>query len=346
MSSVRMTLPLLVRTRVGLAALAAGALVGLSPKASHAEQFTLFDVTFNFTWQDAINSTPSKSHYYVKSDKLNAQRPTNWMAPIDYRTGKVHIYLEVLEKPAGGQKQGWALCYVGGGSYGCPYTKYYTEKGVYESEVDMTSFYNNATIDWTKGITEVDLVYTINDSGQGHVHFFPELQDKTTPTKVRIAMVQVSKGSTYDPSKLPSTGGGTGGSGGAGGLGGAGGGASGGTGGAAGASAGGAGGAAGLGGSSAGSNAGGSESTSVGAGGTAPVTPMGGAAPTGAAGSPGSAGTGSFEPTLPTTDDEAGCSLSGVPAGGSTSRAVSWLGVLACALVARIRRRGSVTPTS
>ena len=199
MSAVRMTLPPLVtriRTRMGLAALAAGALVTLSPAPSRAEQFTLFDVTFDFTWQDAINASPSKSHYYVKSDKLNAQRPTNWMAPIDYRTGKVHIYLEVLEKPAGGQKQGWALCYVGGGSYGCPYTKYYTEKGVYESEVDMTSFYNNATIDWTRGITEVDLVYTINDSGSGHVHFFPELQAKTTPTKVRIAMVQVSKGST------------------------------------------------------------------------------------------------------------------------------------------------------
>jgi hypothetical protein len=325
------------RTRTGLAALAVGALVTLSPKASRAEQFTLFDVTFDFTWQDAINASPSKSHYYVKSDKLNAQRPTNWIAPIDYRTGKVHIYLEVLEKPAGGQKQGWALCYVGGGSYGCPYTKYYTEKGVYESEVDMTSFYNNATIDWTRGITEVDLVYTINDSGQGHVHFFPELQDKTTPTKVRIAMVQVSKGSTYDPTKLPGTGGGTGGAGGAGGMGGAGGAASGGAGGTAGAGAGGAGGAAGLGGSSAGGN----ETSTAGAAGSAPVSPAGGSAMS-AAGAPGNAGTGSFEPSLPPTDEEAGCSFGR----GSGGARVSWLGLLAFALVARIRRRGSVTPTS
>jgi len=49
-------------TRAGLAALAAGALITLSPKQGHAEQFTLFDVTFNFTWDDAINATPSKSH--------------------------------------------------------------------------------------------------------------------------------------------------------------------------------------------------------------------------------------------------------------------------------------------
>src|SRR5882724_12458542 len=190
-------------TRAGLAALATGALITLAPKSSHAEQFTLFDVTFNFTWDDAINATPSKSHYYVKSDKLNPQRPTNWVTPIDYRNGIVHIHLEVLEKPAGGQMQGWALCYVGGNNYGCPYSKYYTAVGTYDNEVDMTKFYNNATIDWTGGISEVDLVYTINDSGQGHVHFFPELKDKTTPTKVRIAMVQVAKGSTYDPSMLP-----------------------------------------------------------------------------------------------------------------------------------------------
>ncbi|HEX2876645.1 MAG TPA: MYXO-CTERM sorting domain-containing protein [Polyangiaceae bacterium] len=334
-----MTIPLLARTRTGLAALAAGALVTLCPKASHAEQFTLFDVTFNFTWQDAINASPSKSHYYVKADKLNTQRPTNWIAPIDYRTGKVHIYLEVLEKPAGGQKQGWALCYVGGGSYGCPYTKYYTEKGVYESEVDMTSFYNNATIDWTRGITEVDLVYTINDSGQGHVHFFPELQDKTTPTKVRIAMVQVSKGATYDPTKLPSTGGGMGGAGGTGGTGGVAGSANGGAGGTAAGAGGanGAGGAAGLGGS-----AGGSETASGGVGGSAPVTPTGGTAPTGTAGGPGSAGTSSFEPSLPANDEAAGCSFHG----GTGGMRVSWLGLAVFALVARIRRRGSVTPTS
>lgn len=54
------------------------------------------------------------------------------------------------------------------------------------------------------------------------MHFFPDLKDKTTPTKVRIAMVQVAKGSTYDASLLPNTGGSMSG-GGAGGMGGAGG---------------------------------------------------------------------------------------------------------------------------
>src|SRR5438874_10836625 len=67
----------------------------------------------------------------------------------------------------------------------------------------MHSFFNNATIDWAQGIHEVDLVYTINDSGSGHISNFPELKDLTTPTRVRIAMVQVSAGSRYDPTQLP-----------------------------------------------------------------------------------------------------------------------------------------------
>ena len=319
-------------TRAGLAAVVAGALVTLSPKPSHAEQFTLFDVTFNFTWEDAINSKPSQSHYYVKSDKLNAQRPTSWMAPIDYRTGKVHIYLEVLEKPAGGQKQGWALCYVGGGSYGCPYSKYYTEKGVYENDVDMTSFYNNATIDWTKGITEVDLIYTINDSGQGHVHFFPDLKDKTTPTKVRIAMVQVAKGSTYDPSMLPGTGN-MGGSGG-GGAGGAGGSSS------AGSASGGAGGSttAGSGGTtSVGGSASGGEPTSPGASGSATQPATGGTGTAGTATS-GSGGSGTFNPGLQGTNDDGGCSFSS----RSGSTGAGWLALAAFALLGRARRRRAV----
>jgi hypothetical protein len=63
------------------------------------------------------------------------------------------------------------------------------------------------TLDWTKGITEVDLVSTINDSGSGHVRNFPDLKDETTPTEVRIAMVQLSNGSAYDASALAGTGG-------------------------------------------------------------------------------------------------------------------------------------------
>ena len=70
---------------------------------SFAAQFVLFDVTFTFTKEDADNSKPSQSHYYVKGAALNPERPRDWTAPIDYRRGTVHLRTEVLEKPAGGE---------------------------------------------------------------------------------------------------------------------------------------------------------------------------------------------------------------------------------------------------
>lgn len=327
-------------SRAALLALTAGCLVTLTARSGRAEQFVLFDETFTMTWQDAISSTPSKSHHYVKQNSgLNPQQPSNWVSPVDYRNGKVHIHLEVLEKPAGGQKQGWALCYVGkAGNYGCPYTDYYTEAGVYEKEVSMTSFYNDDAIDWTKGIAEVDLIYTINDSGSGHVHLFPDLKDKTTPTKVRIAMVQLSAGAAYDPSALAGGGGSSGG----GGMGG-------------GAGAGGAGGSAGMaagGAASGGSGSGGAAGMSgsgepalAGAAGRGSVVPFAGSGnvPSGGTGgasgaSGGSGGAAGGSPPVSSSElqpasDEGGCSL----AKGRSNRP-AWLALAALVLWRRRRR--------
>ena len=88
------------------------ALVLASPSLSHAEQFVLFDVTFTFSKEDADNSKPSKSHYYVRDKLINPDRPKDWTAPVDYRNGTVHIRTEVLEKPAGGEMTTWSLCYI------------------------------------------------------------------------------------------------------------------------------------------------------------------------------------------------------------------------------------------
>ena len=310
--------------------LAAAALVALSPGVAHAEQFLLFDAQFTYTWEDAINATPSMSHFYVKeSNFLNKARPLNWVSPVNYRTGKVHIRLEVLEKAAGGQSQGWALCYVGNaGSYGCPYTDYYTNVGVYEKDVKMDSFYNNATIDWSKGIKQVDLVYTINNSGQGHVHFFPELKEKTTPTKVRITLVQLSEGSTYDPSILP--GGAGGGSGTGGGAAASGGGA--GVAGSAGASA------AGNGGFASGGTAGesGGAPSAAGASGSPSTGGSAGSATSPVQGGAGALGGAASAPATP-SDEAGGCSLA---AGSRGASPVLWaLGLAAAGIGLRRRRR-------
>lgn len=176
------------------------------PSGSRAEQFVLFDVTFTYTKVDADNSKPSKSHYYVRDKMLNSDRPKNWMQPHDYRNGTVHIRTEVLEKPAGGEPTTWSLCYIPykgqKGGYGCTGTVVYRDKGVYEQDVKMTSFWQNDAIIWSEGIREMHLVIKDGSGGSGHAHKRADAE-KFFPTKVRITMIQVSAGSTYDPSLVP-----------------------------------------------------------------------------------------------------------------------------------------------
>jgi hypothetical protein len=173
---------------------------------SNADQFVLFDVTFTFTKEDANNSKPSKSHYYVQSKDLNVNRPKDWTTPVDYRNGTVHIRAEVIEKPAGGEPTTWTLCYIPNkgkkNGYGCTGTSLYREKGVYEKDVKMTSFWENDSIVWSEGIKEMHLVIKDGSGGGGHAHKRSD-PDKFFPTKMRITMVQVAKGSKYDPKLVP-----------------------------------------------------------------------------------------------------------------------------------------------
>lgn len=190
-----------------LAALLVGGVELLAaPAPRRGDQFVLFDVTFTYTKEDADNSTPSKSHYYVKGDRLNPDRPKDWTSPVDYRNGTVHIRTEVLEKPAGGEPTTWSLCYIPNkgqkNGYGCTQTVLYKEKGVYEQDISMTKFWQNDSIVWSQGIKQMDLVIKDNSGGSGHAHKRAD-HEKFFPTKVRITMVQVAAGSTYDPKLVP-----------------------------------------------------------------------------------------------------------------------------------------------
>jgi hypothetical protein len=180
------------------------ALLLISATLVHADQFVLFDVTFPFTKADADNAKPNQSHYYVKGDRLNAGRPKDWTAPVDYRNGTVHLRLEILEKPAGSQPTTWSVCYIPNKGqnhgYGCIGTGVYTEKGVVEKDIDMTSFWQNNDIVWSEGIKEMHLV--IKDDHNLHAHKRPEAE-KFFPTTVRMTLIQVSKGAKYDPKLVP-----------------------------------------------------------------------------------------------------------------------------------------------
>ena len=172
---------------------------------AQTKQFVLFDQEFVYTKQDADNSTPSKSHYYVTGEKINPDRPKNWTTPVDYRNGTVHIRIEVKEKPAGNAPTTWTLCYIPnkgkGNGYGCTGTDVYTSTGVYERDVPMTSFWENESIIWEEGIKQMDLVIKDDSGGQGHAHKRADFE-KFFPTKVRITMVQVGRGEQYDSSIL------------------------------------------------------------------------------------------------------------------------------------------------
>ncbi|MFO0952654.1 MAG: hypothetical protein U0835_16210 [Isosphaeraceae bacterium] len=189
-------------TRISLLVLALLAL----PAPVRAEQFVLFDVTFDYTKADADNSRPSKSHYYVKGDRINPARPRDWTAPVDYRNGTAHIRLEVLDKPPGGAPTTWTICYIPnkgrGNGYGCTGTGIFREKGVYERDVSMREFWENQSIVWTEGIKQMDLVIKDDSGGGGHAHKRAD-HEKFFPTRVRITVVQVSAGSKYDPKLVP-----------------------------------------------------------------------------------------------------------------------------------------------
>src|SRR5699024_5751489 len=49
---------------------------------------------------------------------------------------------------------------------------------------------------------EMHLVMKDDSGGSGHVHKRPD-PEKFLPTKMRITMIQVAKGSTYDPKLVP-----------------------------------------------------------------------------------------------------------------------------------------------
>jgi hypothetical protein len=172
---------------------------------------------------DADNGSPNKSHFYIRdmagSERpvalvLNRNRPTNWLTPVDYRNGIVHVRLEVIDKPAGSEITQWTLCYIpvrgvpGGGGYGCTGTGTYREEGLYEQDVSMTTWWQNTAIDYTMGIAGMDLVMKDSNGGNGFTYLRPDFE-KFFPTTVRITMVQVSAGSKYDPGQVPGLDGGT-----------------------------------------------------------------------------------------------------------------------------------------
>ena len=171
---------------------------------AYADQFVLFDEVFTFEEKDAV---PTQSHIMVKSEKFAKETPKDWTQPVDYRGGTLHIRYEVLEKPPGDVPTFWSICYIPNkgqkNNYGCASSPTYTTTGVFEKDEQMTGFWENDSIIWTEGIKMMTLVIkAAKVPGKNHAHLQPDLS-KFFPTKIHVTLVQVAKGSTYDPSKVP-----------------------------------------------------------------------------------------------------------------------------------------------
>lgn len=328
--------PRLART-FGGALLASALLASAGAGLSRAEQFVLVDYTIDYTKAMADKDA---SHFFVRNNTgLNPDRPRNWMAPVNFRNGTVHIRTEVLAKPAGSETTQWTLCYMPnrptGPGYGCTGSGTYKEQGqVVIRQESMTSWWQNTGITWTEGIKEMHFVIKDSDGASGHAHKRADAA-KFFPTKVRITMVQVSQGAQFDASKVPGWGGGPAGDGGA--PDGASGGGS--DAGVAVDTGGGAGGASGSGGASGGTSGGSGGAPPAGTGGGSVPAGTGGSstgAPAGSGGSSGSARGGSSGGGTPASGSEVsgvGCSMA---AAGS---APAWGAIPLLALVLGLLRR-------
>lgn len=178
---------------------------------AQAEQFVLFDEVFTFEEKDAV---PTQSHLYVKAERFGKETPKDWTQPVDYRNGSVHVRFEVLEKPPGETPTFWSVCYIPNkgqkNGYGCTSSATYTTTGVFEKDESMLRFWENDSIVWSEGIKSMSLVVkAAKVPGKNHAHLQPDLK-KFFPTKIHVTVVQVSKGATYDPAKVPGLGAGKG----------------------------------------------------------------------------------------------------------------------------------------
>jgi hypothetical protein len=138
--------------RSGNASLLSAAFVlTVAPRVSRAAQFVLFDATFPYTWNDAMNSSPSKSHYYVNEGNGSTRRAPRIAEPVNYRDG-IGAHPRRGDRKARGRTNGrmGALLRRQRGQLRVPVYALLHAARVYERDVDMHSFFNNDTINWAQ----------------------------------------------------------------------------------------------------------------------------------------------------------------------------------------------------
>jgi len=157
---------------------------------AHAEQFVLTDIEHTHS-----TATTKDSHYYPT---LPADTPKNWVAPVDYAHGAVHIVVDVKTKPAGGAPTQLQICFEGTPSYACTaQSRTYTTTGRVEWDSPFSGFWYESTVDWAQGTKK--MAFILKDDMNNKPHG----DAKYMPTELHIQVTLVSKGSAWVPPPPP-----------------------------------------------------------------------------------------------------------------------------------------------
>jgi len=160
---------------------------------AHAEQFVLTDIEYTHS-----TATTKDSHYYPT---LPADTPKNWIAPVDYAHGSVHIVVDVKTKPAGDAPTKLQVCFEGTPSYACTsQSPTYTTTGRVEWDSPFSGFWYESTVDWAQGTKKMPLILKddMNNKPHGDARYMP--------TELHVQVTLVSKGSTFVPPPPPMAG--------------------------------------------------------------------------------------------------------------------------------------------
>lgn len=140
----------------------------LSASAAHAQQqFLLLDTTYTATSQNT-----NDSHFETNPA---SGIPSNWQSPTDYTQGKAYVELDILQKPSD-QSTLYNVCFTNDSGAAClPYPPAYTATGHIAWSANFTDFWNFKVVDWTKGVTKVELILkdTMENKKQGDAAFYP-----------------------------------------------------------------------------------------------------------------------------------------------------------------------------
>ena len=178
------------------------ALASLGAGVAQGAQLKVIDTTYVHTEnnralnpQHDVGKGLQGSHAALE---FTAEQPANWTSPVDYRKGRIHLVLDVLEKPSDISVK-LATCFIQS-SYTCSNGLPFTKTGHFEASQPVSSWYQYAQVDWTRRFGFVtSIVRGPNgnkiDIGENFDHE-PDFS-AYVPMKVRMRVFAVSEGATF-----------------------------------------------------------------------------------------------------------------------------------------------------